>query len=81
MPDEARQARVAHIVLMIAVNTGTGRIQSQNIIGIFDNEEDAKKLEGKFNAEEHRAEGVISKAFRHRYNIPFIAPAVRDLKD
>ena len=81
MPDEAPQAKVAHIVLMVTVNTGTGKIQSQNIIGIFDNEEEAKKLEEKFNAEDHKMEGAVSKAFRHRYRIPFVAPAVRDLEE
>ena len=81
MPEEDQQTKVVHIVTMVTLNRSIGRIQSQNVIGVFDNEDDAKKLEERFNAEDHKTVDVISRAYRHRYRIPYLATSVKDLEE
>ena len=36
MPEEDKQTKVVHVVIMATLNRSTGSIQSQNIIGIKD---------------------------------------------
>ena len=80
MPEEDQQTKVVHVVIMATLNHSTGSIQ-QNIIGIFDNEDDAKNLEERFNAKDYKTKDAIAKAFRHRYRLPYFASSVKDLEE
>ena len=83
-PAEPQQEQPAekesiHIVFVATVGVKTGSLHSRNVIGIFDDIVEAKKLERKFNAQQHESEGIISKAFCLRYSMPYVAPAVKEL--
>ena len=74
-----QEKRSVHIVFVATVEAKTGKLSSRNIIGIFEDVVEAKKLEGRFNAQHREArEGVIAKAFTNRYTLPYMVPVAKD---
>ena len=75
------QKSAVHVVFSITVNKETGAQGARQIIGIFQEREDAEKLENAFNEQEQKSEEVIIKAFTMRYTLPFVAPIAKDLME
>ena len=76
-----QEKRSVYIVFATTTNKETGAQLSRQNIGIFENQEDAEKLEKGFNDQEQRSEEVVTKAFSMRYALPYVAPMVKELME
>jgi len=74
-------SRSVFVVFVATVDTQTGGLKSRNIVGIYGDAVEARKLEQRFNEEEQKATGVVVKAFVTRYSLPYVAPAVKPLME
>ena len=80
-PSREQKKSSVYVVFSTTMNKETGAQLSRQVIGIFEDQKNAEKLEEVFNKQEQKGEDVTVKAFCMRYGVPYVAPIAEQLLD